>query len=244
MRRTFAVITAIIVLLGSGALHGLWTDRWQDAASQDAVAAQLAGLPLQIGPWQGTTLEVDQQDLARAGYAGCVWRRYENRAARDTASVLLVAGQPGRVSVHTPEVCYKGAGYELVGEPERCTVTAPSLPRPAEFWKARFVQPGAVTAVPLRIYWSWYAGAGWEAPKNPRMTFARVPVLYKLYVIADMPPAAEHGDRDACSALMQHLLPQLRTLLAGPLPGDGVARPGLAAPHRNAGAAVRPPFEG
>ena len=60
----------------------------------------------------------------------------------------------------------------------------------------------------LRIFWAWRApGGGWAAPGNPRLTFARSPALYKLYVIRQMASPDEELETDPALDLISRLLP-------------------------------------
>jgi hypothetical protein len=83
------------------------------------------------------------------------------------------------MSVHTPEVCYRGAGYELFGPPVRHDVK--DAVTPAAFWTATFVKPNT-TGSDLQLYWGWDGGDGWKAPTSARWEFAGRPALYKLYL--------------------------------------------------------------
>jgi hypothetical protein len=93
------------------------------------------------------------------------------------------------MAVHTPEVCYHGAGYELRGPP---TPFALPTETSQQLWTARFDKrvgrPGQ-----LRLYWGWNAQGNWQAATTPRWQFRGEPFLYKLYVSHEIasPTAAE-----------------------------------------------------
>jgi hypothetical protein len=177
-------------------------------------------LPLSVGPWRGEALRLDAESVAHAQLAGYCWRRYRHTLTGDVVSVLLVCGDFRPVAVHPPDVCYEGAGYEMMGQPVRRTLTpaapaapaAPSAP-PAEFWMAQFHKPGAAVPGQLRIYWSWTAKGTWEAADNPRLAFAGSPVLYKLYVLSETIPTDGAPDRDPCKEFMDGWLPELQKTL-------------------------------
>src|SRR5207249_1784629 len=126
------------VVIPCGLLYGLWTDRWVVSDEPGASAAKLAGLPLAVGGWEGEALALDAGGRSPAGVAGHLSRRYRNRLNGGAVSVLLVCGRPGPVSVHTPDVCYGGAGYDLAGPPARYEVPAGAASPPAAFWTADF----------------------------------------------------------------------------------------------------------
>jgi hypothetical protein len=108
----------------------------------------------------------------------------------------------------------RGGGYDLVDPPARTAFAHPALEQPAEFWTARFRKSASPTHEDLRIYWAWNAQGAWEAPGSPRLKFARFPVLYKLYVIAEEPATAEPALRKARQGFFDRLLPALQDALS------------------------------
>jgi hypothetical protein len=219
-----AVGVALTLVLVTGLVHGLWTRRWSDGADLAAAAARLQQVPLTAGDWQGRSQPpVDSERLARAQVAGSVHRAYVRKADGQKVSVILLCGDFGPLAVHTPDICYRGAGYELVGEPVRREVRLAGGGT-AEVWTARFHRPDTADA-PLRICWTWSAGSGWKAPSSPRLTFRRTPVLYKLYVAREMAHLDEPLEGDPCFAFLGDWLRLVDTALFNPLPGKEGAQP-------------------
>ena len=77
MTRLIPALTASVLVIVCGVVHGFWTDRWQSQPAETAdAAARLDALPLEIGDWSGSVLEVKQP---RAGdVAGTIQRHYQN----------------------------------------------------------------------------------------------------------------------------------------------------------------------
>jgi hypothetical protein len=157
-------------------------------------------------------LELDPDDVRQARLAGSLWRSYKNTLTGETVSVVLVCGRPGPVSVHTPEVCYAGTGYQQVSQAVRSEFRPPSPAPTAQLWTARFAKLSAPVPEQLQIYWSWNAVGTWEAPDNPRLVFARFPVLYKLYVLRETTADAPQ-EKDPGRDFLQQLLPALHQAL-------------------------------
>jgi len=67
--------------------------------------------------------------------------------------------------------------------------------------------------VQLRIFWTWFGDGAWQAPDNPRITFAHLPALYKLYVIHELPSRQGRLEQDPSLGLLQQLLPALADVL-------------------------------
>lgn len=176
--------------LAAAAWQGRAAGRWTPLPPLDPYVDALAAVPAQLGEWQGTDTTLDDPDsLKRGGIDGYLSRRYRHRRTGDEVVVLIVCGRPGPISVHTPDVCYRGAGFTAVGEPALVDCRLPD--RKLALWDLRFHPPAARAGdADLEIRWGWLAGGPLEAPANPRLAFAGKPALYKLYVIRERRPQA------------------------------------------------------
>lgn len=206
MLRKLPLLTALPLLVGAGVAEGLWTNRWTSAAALQTAAGRLADVPPSAGAWEGETLPLEKRQADLAGLRGYLYRRYAHATTGDTLSVLVVCGRPGPVAVHTPDVCYGGAGFEKAGRPERWN--AGHLDAGAQFWSARFKKPG-VTGEQLRIRWAWATAGPWQAADNPRLAFAGSASLYKIYLIQQVTGTEDSAAED----FLRRFLPQLRQAL-------------------------------
>src|SRR5262245_29906799 len=111
MARLLPPLTVLAVVAFSGAVHGVWTNRWAGSDGLAQAAARLEQVPLTLGDWDGRPLEVNPREAALTEAAGYVHRQYVNRRTGSVVSVALLCGRAGPISVHTPEVCYAGAGF-------------------------------------------------------------------------------------------------------------------------------------
>jgi Protein of unknown function (DUF3485) len=202
MMRVVPIIAGLVVLVGSAVLHGQWTGRWEAADPGQATAGRLDQVPLTLGEWEGQTVPVNESDLPPM-LTSHMFRKYTNRTTGETVSVS------GPTAVHTPDMCFVGGGYELVAPPAK--VTAPV--GDAEFFSTRFRKVRLEGTEMLRVFWSWSTGSTWQAPANPRLAFARYPVLYKLYLIHPMKRTDEPLPEDACMQFMQVFLPEFQRVL-------------------------------
>jgi hypothetical protein len=207
MRRAkrLAAATMALVLTGAtGVSHGLWTGRWRTDHTSSASAARVNRIPMTLGDWEGQELPLDRDEMGWAGIASGWMRRYENRVNGESVTVMLIAGAPGPISVHTPEVCYPASGYEQDGPSERRTIAIDDA-RPAQFWAADFRKETSPIPSRLRVYWAWGTAGTWSAPYSPRITFAREDVLYKVYVVRTIPLAGDGERADASVEFIKQL---------------------------------------
>jgi hypothetical protein len=212
--RYLYVVAGIGILVTGGALHGYWTGRWTAAASVEKAAARLAEVPRTVGDWKGTDLELGARERQMAGGAGYVLRRYVHGRTNAAVTVYLICGRPGPVAVHTPDVCYEGAGYTTAGGVSSRSIPLEGPLHAAEFKSLRAERDaGTSLASALRVFWSWNAGGKWQAPAYPRVAFARHQVLYKLYVIESLGGDGESAGEGAATQFIRVLLPELQKCL-------------------------------
>jgi Protein of unknown function (DUF3485) len=198
------IIVAFALVAGSGLVHAVWKGGWRQSEELHAAVARVELVPLEIGGWRGKDLPVDPVEFAQAGAEAYWMRNYVNQDR--SVTVLLMCGRPGRMSVHTPEFCYQGLGYQMVDAAKSIAVTPG-----ANFWTARFAKQLGATR-DLHLWWAWNAGEGWKAPTSPRWDFRGVAYLYKLYLVHDT-NRGPTGENEPALELLEQLLPELdRTL--------------------------------
>jgi len=208
------VLAGLVIVIAAGAWHGIRTERWQESGALEAAVARLDDLPEQVGDWQARPVEADERALRRAGAAGHWLRRFTNARTSTSVTIVLLCGRTGQMAVHRPEDCYRGAGYEMAGVPVPFPLSLAPDDAMADFWTACFRKEAASGPVQLRILWSWLGDGRWRAPESPRLAFAGIPVLYKLYAVREMAGLAESIDDDPCTDLLRLLIPELTKLLA------------------------------
>src|SRR4029077_13786763 len=101
---------------------------------------RLPRLPVAIDDWEGTDVDNDVTAKHTADIQGILQRRYVQRGSGEEIMIALVCGRPGPISVHTPDVCYQGAGFRMAAEPAKHPVALAAAVEPAPFWKASFVK--------------------------------------------------------------------------------------------------------
>jgi hypothetical protein len=208
MGRFLTVLAAFAILAAAAVGHGLRTDRWGPPADLKAAADRLSGVPMTVGDWHAEADDLDPRTIEVARVAGYLNRRYVHYYSKDDVSVLVLCGRPGPTAVHTPDVCYTGAGYVPGPVEKKSPVDGHT------FWVGEFTKSSGPTPEKLRIWWAWSDGGNWTAADSPRTAYAGSKVLYKLYVVHRVGPADDRtSDRSAELDLIKVLLPELQKCL-------------------------------
>jgi hypothetical protein len=210
-------LVGLVVLLGAGIVHGVWTGRWRPSREVADAAARLDALPDDVGAWKGEPYEQDPEELRLTGAAGHWSRTFTDPATGEKVLVVLLCGKGTHMVVHRPEHCYRSVGYEPDAPPVHALVEPAGRPA-AEFWTGGFTREEASGPAFLRIFWAWRGAGGppsvgWSAPSSPRLAFARQGALYKLYVIRASARAGAPA-REPCVELLKLLLPILDDALS------------------------------
>lgn len=194
---------------------GIWQGQLQSAPAAKAV--DLSSIPQQLGDWTSTDFELPARDIQAAGIeSGYLARRYVHAESGEGITVLLVSGAGGPISVHPPEVCFAGQGY--LKESVIVPIRTPSLEngRDHQFSMAIFRGPESTGGTRVQLFWSWSDSGIWQTPSNPRLAFARLPRLYKLYVSRTIGPNQGREDVKNCLDFLSLLLPEFETLMSPP----------------------------
>jgi hypothetical protein len=209
MNRPIPFLISIVLVAVAGIVYGIQTDRWKISNDLQVALDKLPTVPMQVAEWRGTDVnEFEAEEMNRAGIKGWVYRRYET--SRDVVVVLIVCGRGGPISVHTPDVCYQGAGYRQVSDFARNEISV--APEAAAFWESKFEKSNAIVPSKLDIYWGWSEdGKTWHAPESARRTYGSSHALYKMYVIREM---KSESDPDTCKAFLEAALPEFSKALS------------------------------
>jgi hypothetical protein len=208
MNRKIPFLVGLVFVIVSGLAHGLWTGRWRTTLELEQSVEKISHVPMEIGDWKATSEKMDPREQKQAGIVGYAYRRWQNSKTGAGVTMLLVSGPAGPISVHSPEVCYPGVGYNPTTE---------SIPTPIgdagdQLFSLKLTKDSALSRSSLVVYYGWNGKGEWAASTHPRFDFAWVPVLYKMYLIQEV-----RGDSDpnagAAVDFAKLLLPRIREQL-------------------------------
>lgn len=185
--KTILPVAVALVVVGIGTyVQGVFSERWGKHRSEKLAefTQRLSDIPLVIGDWEGTDQEVDQAQFVRSGCDGQVSRDYRNRRNGDVVSLYLVSGTGRHVTIHTPDWCYQGAGYDMDKTPIAYTMPVEGVDPNPEFRTATFTKHDVTGNTDrLRIFWSFTDDGRWLGPASPKPKFGARDAMYKVYLI-------------------------------------------------------------
>jgi Protein of unknown function (DUF3485) len=204
-RFKIAVGVAVVLCGVSAVAHGWLDSRWGNQPDLVKRASLLASLPEVLGDWsliESRDLDDNAAKLLRCyGYNHTV---YQNKQTGKNVVLAVLFGPRGPIAVHTPEICYSGAGVQAAGG--RSLVAIGEKPSHS-FWKVSFLSK--VDAKPeIDVYYAWSDGGPWQAAKQPR--FWMIDNLYKIQIAG---PPRIAGQPSDCEQFLQQVVPHLAPLI-------------------------------
>jgi len=172
---------------------------------------------MEIGDWKAADEgESDKTAVTMLRIQGSyVFRAYRNSMTQAVVYVTILVGPTGKVTVHTPEVCFGGKDYEK--DAARSSVQI-SVQRNEDevvdsFWKINFTGRSLDVNNRISFYYAVSTGNAWEAVENPRSTFQAYRYVYKLQAEAFSGSGDADGDvvnnflSDCLPTIHEHLRP-------------------------------------
>jgi hypothetical protein len=209
---TFAICT--LLLLGStiaaGFVHRRMTNSWRLSPTARVAGERLQAMPAKdFGNWRfDRQAEFPPEVLTILEQPAYLSRVYQHVQTGDTVTVVVLAGQPGPVAVHTPEICYSSRDYSLAGARSTQDVTADDG-RKHHLWKLK-LDPNQADQLPLEVRYGWTTGRAWEATEQPRYSFGGLSHLYKLQIAALTRERAGDSEFDPVQDFLTGFLNQLQ----------------------------------
>jgi len=215
------IVIIAIITVAITRYAGSMTGRWGDFDGIKEARAVLKTLPLEIDGAVGTWVADGERALDSESIRmlriqnSYILRTYRNTVTQEAVHLTIMVGPTGRITVHTPEICFGGRDYEI--EAARTHIPFSVQLASGEeiedmFWRVDFV--GRTLDIDNRIsfYWAVSTGGPWEARNNPRRDFRSYRFVYRIQAEAFF-GSAEGGDavrrflEDALPVIHEHLRP-------------------------------------
>lgn len=211
----FLPVTVIIVaVVISTVLEGQATERWPFVVARteklETFSERLDDVPMVVGEWQGEAVPVDEKEFKASKCDKGISRKYRHLGTGDVVHVYLVSGVGRHITIHTPDQCYRGAGFVMEGDMLPFTVKKVS---DVEFLTAGFRKEDAKGSQRLRIFWGYSDNGKWRGPRLPKPEFGSRPALYKMYLIQDADSLGNSLDDATAVSFAEEFMPVINKVL-------------------------------
>ncbi|MDR3182712.1 MAG: EpsI family protein [Planctomycetaceae bacterium] len=205
----FAVLTVAVT-----AYSGSLTGRWGTPIAVNEARAALKLLPMTIGNWQAEKEgELDKSSVTMLEVKDSyITRSYKNTMTQTVVHITIILGPSGRVTVHTPEICFGGKDYAKEGDrvsvPINVQVDNGAKTIEDSFWRVDFAGKSLDTSNRISFYYGHSSGDAWIATENARWTFAKYRYAYKLQAQAYTGTSGD-APTDTVKEFLTDVLPEI-----------------------------------
>ena len=220
MVKQYAIpLTVVLVIVAIGTWkQGVYTDRFtwieQDTEQLDNFTKRLEHVPLEFGDWVGEVKAYNEDQFIRSKCNGCFSSMYENKRTGDAVTVYLVSGTARNATIHTPDWCYRGAGYEMKAKPNSYRISSDDIS--SEFVTTTFNRETAFEQQHLRIFWTFSENGTWEGPVRAKIHFAGKSALFKMYLISPILKRDDSVESSPAKQFAEDFMPILTEVLFPP----------------------------
>jgi hypothetical protein len=224
-KQIIAIAALAITVIAIGTWYqAKYSERWTQLTSEelDHFTAQVQKFPRVLGKWTGTDDPPISDDVwKRTNCTAYISRVYQNSETGKQVSMYLVSGAAKHITIHSPDWCFVGAGYQLEGKVENYVVKFPpggDIADP-EFATAIFRKPD-IAEQGLRIFWTYSYDGIWKGPTHPnwaKAAYGGRPAMFKIYLIAEPGAPAE----SPCLDFVKELFPEINERLFAPAATPG-----------------------
>jgi len=209
-------IALAVLLVASGVGHRLVVDVIETRHGTFCpLAAPLASLPLDLGPWRGREVALDERILGEEGFDDFhINRLYMNTL--DGRSVSMFIGYTGRAHrwmTHRPDICYPAHGRQLASE-DRVNITTLGGHRiPCILYEFRSPKPIEANTLVLSTFIINGRYSNDKHSRNAKLLEDQPPYIARVQV-----GVVCSGDRDAAVAGLRGVMEKATGSLSGIMP--------------------------
>ena len=213
-KRTIPTLTGIIIILAITVVVAVYagnlSGRWGTFSGLDEARAALRSLPMEIGDWRAEKEgELDKTAVTMLRIQDSyVFRTYRNSEGA-VVYVTIMVGPTGKVTVHTPEVCFGGKDYEKDAARTSAQVTVQREEDEVvdSFWRITFTGRSLDTNNRISFYYAVSPGDTWNALESPRSTYQMHRYVYKFQ--AEAYSGTSDDGRDNVRKFLEDCLPTI-----------------------------------
>lgn len=222
--RYWAGVALTCLALGASGATRLWQEQQVEVLLEEGRKSPfpLEEMPMNLGPWKGQATKLDPQVAAGTGSVDNVFRRYVNQLTGAAVDVIVLYGPTTNMFIHSPEICYPAAGYQLGAGPDARMIPI-GEGRSAPFRALVYTKGDSGVSIRQEVYFAWRYLGRWSPDVGSHKRFERIPGMYKVHVAREVGENELRGVGNPCESLLEYLVPELERRIAA-------ARPSAAAP--------------
>jgi hypothetical protein len=223
MTRYLPIAFGVLLMVGLTILQVGMTDRLSDSNITAAQRADLLNnIPMDVGDWHATNIEVDERVRHTAGAVGAVQRKYRNSRTGEEVDLWLIVGHGRSVARHTPDVCYRSSGFKAHSVENSHYPMTQEDGTEVPFLTNKFFREDTTGRRLIRVFWTWYDAGNekqpgkivWEVDSNPTWYFGNTRALFKMYFTSVMRDTSETAEKSACLNFAREFMPVVNNALA------------------------------
>jgi hypothetical protein len=221
MTRYLPIALGVVLIVGLTIVQARMTDR---LSGSNVSAAQrkvlLDNVPMNIGDWHGTNIDIDEKVRQTAGAEGAIQRKYRNVRTNEEVDLWLIVGHGRTVARHTPDVCYRSSGFTARSVENSVYPMVLEDEKEVPFFTNTFFREDAQGRRLIRVFWTWFNSAKhgekvtWEIDTNPTWYFGNTRALFKMYFTSVMRDPMETAEKSPCLSFAREFLPVVEKALA------------------------------
>ena len=210
-----AVIVIVLTLLTTYVAGSNW-GRWGNFRQAMIDAGQaIEKIPRSFNDWEAAADDekLDQASVEQLELSDYVVRRYTNKTTNETVSLIFMVGPTGRLTAHTPQICFGGRNYKMNSLPTPISFPFDGDGKAAEnkdtFSKLVFTSQSVNGGAKL-FYYGISNGHNWQELKSSsRSSFQNYRFIYKMQMEAFANEEGS-GENDVIARFLRDFLPIIR----------------------------------
>lgn len=190
MRTILCGIGLLAMTIFPAIFQGRVLHRWGRPQQLEIANRRVEHFPAQFGGWEAAEDDelIDDRTADSYDVTASLSRSYYHPEFGTRMSILLMAGPPAELLVHSPEVCYQMRGDRLIGKREFVSVGENG----DNFAVCQYVSKGTITQRRFTVSYALNAGeTGWRVPSSRRIEMGGAPSIVTVQILVDDPPAGD-----------------------------------------------------
>ncbi len=207
-------IVLVLTLLTTVVVGSNW-GRWGNyTQAMKEAGLVIEKIPRSFDDWEAASDDekLDQASVEQLELSDYVVRRYTNKTTSETVSLIFMVGKSGRLTVHTPVICFGGRNFKMDSLPTPVSFPVEGTDEKDTFSKIVFRNQSVQGGAKL-FYYGLSTGQEWvPITGSSRSDFQHYRFLYKMQIEAYSNESGT-GENDVIARFLRGFLPKIHGLL-------------------------------